>query len=254
MTWNIWHRFGPDRTEAIDRTIAAEEPDVLLLQEVDLAPDALESLAHRLSMHHVGSGSHGMGNAILSKWPLTGFAERALPDLDGNPGLRRVIGVDVATPWGHWPVVNTHLHHRFDGSSTRIRQVDAVMDFVADRRGDPAHDLPPIVGGDFNAVPDSDEIRRVTGRAPVPVPNLVLNDVWEQCGSGVGHTWSSANPYQAEANWPDRRIDYLFVAWPRPKPVGNPVSARLAGTVPVDGVQPSDHYAVVADFRTPLVN
>lgn len=255
MTWNVWHRHGPaERPAAIERVIADEGAHVVLLQEVDLAPGVLDEMANRLGMHHVGAGSHGMGNAILSKWPLSGFAERALPEVDGSAGVRRVLGAAVESPWGRWPMVVTHLHHRFDGSSTRLRQVDAVIEFVAEWRGDPTRDLPPIVGGDFNAVPDSDEIRRLTGRAPVKEPNLVLNDVWEQCGDGPGVTWSSANRYQAEANWPNRRIDYLFVVWPRPKPVGNPVSAHLAGVEPVGGVQPSDHYAVVADFRTPAVN
>lgn len=255
MTWNVWHRFGPpDRPTAIEKVIADQRAQVVLLQEVDLTPGVLAAVAERLGMHHTSAGSHGMGNAILSRWPMTRIAERSLPESDGSPGVRRVIAADIDTPWGSWPVFVTHLHHRFDGSATRLRQVDAVVEFVAERRGDPTRDLPPIVGGDFNAVPDSDEIRRLTGRAPVAVANLVLNDVWEQCGDGPGHTWSSANRYQAEANWPNRRIDYLFVAWPRPKPIGNPVAVHLAGVNPVDGVQASDHYAVVADLRTPDVN
>jgi len=154
----------------------------------------------------------------------------------------------AATPWGDWPFGCTHLAHRFDESDVRVAQVDVIADHLRDLRGDPAHDRPVIVGGDFNAVPDSDEIRRLTGRTAVRHRNLVLNDVWEQCGEGAGHTWSGTNPYQADANWPNRRIDYLFVTWPRPKPAGHPRRAWLAGVDAVNGVQPSDHYAVVADF------
>ena len=43
----------------------------------------------------------------------------------------------------------------------------------------------------------------------------------------------------------------MFVSWPRPKPVGNPVAAWLAGVEPVDGIVPSDHAAVVVDLSTP---
>jgi len=38
------------------------------------------------------------------------------------------------------------------------------------------------------------------------------------------------------------------VSWPRPKPLGNPRRAWLAGVDPVDGVWPSDHAAVVVDL------
>jgi hypothetical protein len=38
------------------------------------------------------------------------------------------------------------------------------------------------------------------------------------------------------------------VSWPRPRPLGNPSQVWLAGVDPVEGVQPSDHAAVVADI------
>ncbi|MCU1360933.1 MAG: hypothetical protein JWN99_2222, partial [Ilumatobacteraceae bacterium] len=43
-----------------------------------------------------------------------------------------------------------------------------------------------VVGGDFNAPPDSDEIRMLTGRRAVPIPDLVLSDCWEHVGEGDG--------------------------------------------------------------------
>ena len=66
-----------------------------------------------------------------------------------------------------------------------------------------------------------------------------------------GHTWATANPYLADGAMPNRRLDYLLVSWPRPRPAGNPVRCWLAGTEAVDGVQPTDHYAVVADLVAP---
>jgi hypothetical protein len=92
------------------------------------------------------------------------------------------------------------------------------------------------------------------------VAGIVFTDVWEQAGghgAGVdpGHTWRAANPHTADSAWPNRRLDYLLVSWPRPKPVGNPIEAWTVGTdaIEVDGrpVWPSDHAAVVADFVTP---
>jgi endonuclease/exonuclease/phosphatase family metal-dependent hydrolase len=148
-------------------------------------------------------------------------------------------------------VASTHLDYQFDQSAVRQLQVATVLEAVADHRGDPTADLPPIVAGDFNAIPDSDEIRMVTGRAAPPVPGALLSDCWEHVGDGSGSTWRRDNPYQVDSAWPQRRLDYVFVSWPRPKPVGNPVAAWLAGVDPVDGVVPSDHAAVVVDVLTP---
>ncbi|MEY3093318.1 MAG: hypothetical protein RLZZ269_1651 [Actinomycetota bacterium] len=251
MTWNIWWQFGPyaERQPAIGRVLAAESPDVVLLQEVSRDDEQAQRLASELGYHvAVTHDRWPMANAILSRWPLSRIEQVSLPGLDGADGPRRLLTAVAATPWGDWPFGCTHLAHRFDESDVRVAQVDVIADHLRDLRGDPAHDRPVIVGGDFNAVPDSDEIRRLTGRTAVRHRNLVLNDVWEQCGEGAGHTWSGTNPYQADANWPNRRIDYLFVTWPRPKPAGHPRRAWLAGVDAVNGVQPSDHYAVVADF------
>jgi hypothetical protein len=43
--------------------------------------------------------------------------------------------------------------------------------------------------------------------------------------------------------------DAALRSWPRPRPLGSPASIRLAGLEAVDGVQPSDHAAVVAEIR-----
>ena len=107
-------------------------------------------------------------------------------------------------------------------------------------------------------MPDSDEVRMLTGRRAAATPDLVMGDCWEQVGDGPGHTWRDDNPYRVDSAWPNRRLDYVLVAWPRPKPVGNPQQAWLAGVdaVEVDGaaVWPSDHAAVVVDLRTPVLS
>jgi len=106
-----------------------------------------------------------------------------------------------------------------------------------------------LMAGDFNAVPDSDEIRMLTGRKEPAIGGLVFTDAWEVAGEGDGFTWRRDNPYIAETTWPNRRLDYVFVSWPRPKPMGNPLRAWLAGCQAVDGVQPSDHAALVVDLQ-----
>lgn len=262
MTWNLWWRFGPweERQPAIDAVVAAERPDVMLLQEVWTedgrgVADRLAGLLGASSVvttdRRVSEGGVGFHNGIVSRWPIEHVEERALPGAGGQPGHRRILLADIATPWGPWPFAVTHLDYQFDQSALRCTQVAAVLDAVVDRRGDPARDLPVVLGGDFNAVPDSDEIRMVTGRSAPPRPGVLLGDSWDFVGDGPGLTWRRDNPYQVDTAWPQRRLDYVFVSWPRPKPVGNPVAAHLAGIDPVEGVVPSDHAAVVVDLQTP---
>ena len=79
-------------------------------------------------------------------------------------------------------------------------------------------------------------------------PGLVFTDAWEVAGAGPGWTWDRTNAHQRTTTWPRRRLDYVLVTWPRPKPLGNPRTCALFGVEPVEGVQPSDHYGVVADL------
>jgi endonuclease/exonuclease/phosphatase family metal-dependent hydrolase len=136
-----------------------------------------------------------------------------------------------------------------DQSDVRQDQVRALAEFVAatgTRRS-----FPPIVGGDFNADPDADEIRMMTGATTLPVEKQVFIDAWRAAGTGTpGYTWSHANPYTIMDPEPERRLDYVFVGYPRDDDAGGQVmTCAVEGTQPVDGVQPSDHYAVLAELR-----
>lgn len=272
MTWNLWWRFGDwqRREPAIVEVLRREDPDVVCLQEVwatragdGTVTGQAERLAERLGRHAVATRHSwfdeiAFDNAVLSRWPLELVVDEPLPRADGTPGHRRALVASVGSPWGAWPVLSTHLDHRFDASETRRRQLHRVLELVVAHRGDPERDLPVVVGADLNAVPDSDEVRMATGRAPGGPGDVVLSDVWEQAGAGPGATWRRDNPHVAASAWPDRRLDQLMVSWPRPKPVGNPVRAWLAGHEPIelDGldrglVWASDHAAVVAELVTP---
>jgi endonuclease/exonuclease/phosphatase family metal-dependent hydrolase len=269
MTWNLWWQFGEHRRreQAIVQVIGEQDPDVVCLQEVwvrrtdDGLTHQAELLADQLGLQWVANepvfwNDAAFANAILSRWPITRIADHRLPGVDGTLTHRRMVMGEVQSPWGPWPVVSTHLEHRFDGSATRRAQLAAVLSTVAQRRTEAGGDgLPTVLGADLNAVPDSDEVRAVTGRAPSLVPGLVMSDVWEQVGDGSGVTWRRENPHVASSAWPDRRIDYLMVEWPRPKPVGNPISAHLVAdlaiTVGEERIWASDHAGLVADLCTP---
>jgi endonuclease/exonuclease/phosphatase family metal-dependent hydrolase len=264
MTWNLWWRFGPfeQRQQAIVDVIRSVDPDILCLQEVwsDANDDQSEQLAEVLGMHSTRTDpvfydGQSFGNAILTRWPVDRIASQALPSASGEPGHRCIVAGVVDTPSGRWPIASTHFDHRFDASATRQQQATRLLELGLIWRGVPDNSLPLIVGADVNTVADTDEIRMLTGRR-VGVAGIVFSDVCEHVGAGNGYTWRAANPYSAESTGPNRRLDYLIVSWPRPKPVGNPIRAWNVGTEPVDidgeAIWPSDHAAIVADFVTPI--
>jgi endonuclease/exonuclease/phosphatase family metal-dependent hydrolase len=264
MTWNLWWRFGDWelRRLAIVNAIREVNPDVVCLQEVwsqtgqaGLAEILADEFGYfATSSTPIGRTDVGFTNAVLSRWPSSLVHDGALPRTDGSPGHRRIVAASVATPWGQWPIASTHLDHRFDHSVARQHQCRRLLELAATWRGDPTVDLPVIVGADLNAVPDSAEVRMLTGREP-GTEGIVFSDAWEQTGDGPGATWRRENPHAADSAWPNRRIDYVLVSWPRPKPVGNPIAAELVATDPIDVngqlVWPSDHAAVVVDITTP---
>ncbi len=273
VTWNLWWRFGPweQRQPAIAEELVAVAPDIALLQEVWAAPagraaphegpvpggtsDQARILADATGLHlartHAPDGSvDQFGNAILSRWPLRVAEAIRLVGPDGRPSHRSVLACWVEAPPEPWLVVVTHLAWRYDESELRQRQLAEVVDLIGRHLPDDPDRHPPVIlGGDLNAVPESDEIRRLTGLAAPYRPGLVFTDCWAAVGDGPGHTWTRDNPNASEALWPRRRLDYVLVTWPRPKPTGNPQSARLIGTNPGSGgVVPSDHYGVLVEL------
>jgi endonuclease/exonuclease/phosphatase family metal-dependent hydrolase len=261
VTWNLWWRLGDwkSRFEAIARTLEELRPDLVCLQEVwqENNDNQAAALAQRLGMTHAFALERAMdgvdqGVALLSRWPLTAVAHRTLavpPEMkDPTVALRAV----VQGPRGPLLLVTTHLAPYPHRSAERERQVRSLVEFLAEPH-EPAIDLSgrSILAGDFNAPPDSDEIRLLTGRRSPPRPGWVFLDAWETAGDGSpGYTMSRTNPNAAPLLLPNLRWDYIFVRWPsgRPGGVGHPLHAEVVGVEARDGVVPSDHYAVVADL------
>jgi endonuclease/exonuclease/phosphatase family metal-dependent hydrolase len=253
ITWNVWGRYGPwpEREAAIVATLRDASPDIVVLTESWAKGD--DSQCARLGgplglPHHVFSGVTAQedraalsGVAVMSRWPIRresglafGSARVQFAELSGPRGLIQVYGLVMDAWW-------------FDES--RARQ-DAVRGLLAHVNEHQDRQAPLIACGDFNTDPDSDEIRMLTGRAAAPVPGLSFYDAWEVAGPPApGHTWSNSNPWATQLLWPNRRIDYIFSANPRPGGAGHPVHTALLGTLPVNNTYPSDHYALQSDLR-----
>lgn len=259
LSWNLWWRYGPwaARRHAIAATLARIDADVVCLQEVweTASESQAGELASSLGLHHVYGSQLDLdgvqfGNAILSRWPITGHEVLPLPAPGDANELRTCLRADIDGPRGALQVFATHLNWRFDQSHIRQDQVRAICAFIARSRADGNHPFPPMLCGDLNACPDSDEIRMLTGRAATPQPKLVFHDAWDVAGAGSdGMTWSNDNPYAALDLEPNRRIDYVLVGWPKAGGAGHVTSCNVVGQAPVDDVIPSDHYGVLAELR-----
>jgi endonuclease/exonuclease/phosphatase family metal-dependent hydrolase len=114
--------------------------------------------------------------------------------------------------------------------------------------------MPPIVCGDFNAEPDSDEIRFQCSLHVIGGRATFYQDAWRVAGDGPGWTqdWR-ANPIADAMNINRKRIDYVFVGDPfqRRGGAGRVVRAALAFDEPITGVLASDHAGLVVDVVWP---
>src|SRR4051812_47551385 len=83
VTWNLWWQFGPweQRLPLIIDELRAVDPDVIALQEVWVSDDTTSAgtIADALGFHHeltAGEEVDGgirLANAIVSRWPITGY-------------------------------------------------------------------------------------------------------------------------------------------------------------------------------------
>jgi len=258
ITLNIWQEQGPwrERLALTERRLRALAPDVVCLQEVREVPGSIpnqaETLAHALQMTHVydsaqswGGGDEGL--AILSRHPIRSHATQALPFTEGRS--RRIgLGAEVVSDWGEVWIFTTHLAYRLEDGALRERQVRAVDRMVRDR----SSERPKILCGDFNATPDSDEIRYLRGLCSLEGQRTVYQDAFEVRNPGApGLTWTHENPYKAQLGWfPSRRLDYVFVTPQRRDGRGKVRACRMVCTQPDGhGVWCSDHYGVMADIQ-----
>ncbi|MFB4284106.1 endonuclease/exonuclease/phosphatase family protein [Nonomuraea sp. MTCD27] len=268
LTWNVWWRFGPwqARRQAIAATLENAGCDLIGLQEVwaDAGENLAEWLADRLGMHwtwaasdrpgrwreRLGDATADVGDAILSRWPITDRATLRLPTAGGRDDGHQALYALVNAPVHPVAFFTTHLNSAPHESAVRCAQVTALARFVAAQQGRTV--FPAVVTGDYNALPDSDEMRLLAGYRTAPtVPGQVLLDVWEYADPAApAVTWDPINPYARRTCEPPGRIDYIHVGPPGPGGLGHVRSVRRAGDLPVDGVWPSDHAAVLADLAT----
>ncbi len=194
MTYNIqsgYDRYQRWNLEATARVIEAARPDIVLLQEVSRgwlvtsSADQLTWLARRLDMHASWgpASSDGLwGNAVLTRaLPV----EERVVHFRTTQNLRRgAIAVRLTTPTVSLWIASTHLDDPRSATMVRLTQIDELLAFLEPAR-------PLVLGGDFNAEPESPELARLSAAG------------FRDAAAAVG----ALLPTSADA----RRIDYLLV-------------------------------------------
>jgi endonuclease/exonuclease/phosphatase family metal-dependent hydrolase len=269
LTLNLWGENGPwqARLDLLIDQLGALAPDVIGLQEVrevsGRVPNHAAEIARRCGLsHHVfapstawGGGHEGL--AIVSRFPIGAHEAQPLPhstESEGRILLSARIDADAARAGSFW-VHTTHLSFRETEGRKREDQVLFVDAAVAAH----ANDHVQIVMGDFNTVPDADEIRWLTGLATLDGRRVFYQDTWARAHRGeaaTGVTWTRANGYIDGMHWltPERRLDYIFTTQVRRDRRGTVHGAEVVFDQPrvaPDGARlfVSDHFGVVADVQ-----
>lgn len=191
ITYNIHHANPPSKPglidlEAIAAVINQNKPDLVALQEVDVNNrrsgknlNEAAALGSLTGMHHhfvkaidYEGGAYGV--AILSKWPIQQKDSLILPMAEGSNGEPRVLAIVTVEPKPGKPLVfaSTHLDLK---EQNRLLQAEAIVKKLS------TYSQPVILGGDFNAKPESDVINhfdtyfsrsKTSGSAAFTIPEV----------------------------------------------------------------------------------
>jgi endonuclease/exonuclease/phosphatase family metal-dependent hydrolase len=261
MTWNVYWRFGGDwrqREPAILTTVDAYRPDVLGLVETWAGDGTSQParIAGPREMHaayartalppepdpaeYPDQAGVTVGIGLVSRWPILGTEVHELPHDQrcGDPPTALLSTLDH--PRGPMHVIVSCLEWEPEFGGDQLAQAQALAALATDPRLDGP--LPVLLLGDLNAAVDQ------PGIAPLVE---VMVDTWAAAGGDpAAVTLDSAVPHApVEATRQiDRRIDHVFARAGRPGQAVTVRGAFLAGDRPVNGVYPSDHYAVGIDL------
>jgi len=170
MSYNIHHANPPSKpglidVDAIAKTIASQNPDIIALQEVDVNTkrsgniNQAKLLAEKLNMEvffaktidHDG-GDYGV--AILSKFKIEDTATLKLPSVEDLKGEPRILAIaTLLLPNGKKVRFGaTHLDSQ-KAETNRLMQARALVE-IGKRQ-----DYPFIMAGDWNAKPESETVK-----------------------------------------------------------------------------------------------
>lgn len=271
----------PERRHEIVTWLDELNPDVVCFQEI-WEDDRHANTAGWIAEHAAGDwlwefggfalpdpdafgadASVRFGSAVLSRWPFEAVELMCLPVSNDEAGSMHPTTRSSVLPRGMpfellhartagVDVYSAHLQPQRQQAYHRVRQVLFIDDAIR-RTCDPSSSMPPILCGDFNAEPASDEIRYLTGDAVIDGRSTYFQDAWAVTHDGGGVTQDPGNDLYAPLNLPPKRIDYVFVGDPflRPGGAGRVISATRAFNERRTGTFASDHYGLSVDIAWP---
>ncbi len=303
MTWNVqylagknyvfWYDTpdgsGPDERptpedmasslDEVARVIRDEQPDVLLLQEldegakpshyqdqlallqerlVDLYPCSVEAFDWKADFvpdRHI-FGSVGRKLVTLSRYQIEHAERMQLPVASANllsrqfqPKPALLLSYLPLSDGGQLAVLNTRLDNGAPGHSAVREQVQATVKLLDkfESRG-----TPWLIGGDFNLLPLGQFLRLDAGKRGQYSPDSELHLLWDKYpmvpsnsqSSGIDRAqWLTHFPNDPSLDGPDRTVDYLFYSARLKK-----VEARVRQD---DTLRISNHMPVIARFLLP---
>lgn len=219
LTWNLHYGVTPGQgveLEDVARTIEAQDPDVVLLQEVARGwvlgggVDTATWLSHRLGLDlaFTAGADEQFGNAVLSRSALADERATPLPRGEGAQERAALSATVVLADGTPVRVTSVHLHYRSVDDATRLAQLDALA-------ADLPRDGAAVLGGDLNAHPGSDELASLAAQG------------WVTDEGPWAGTWPARDPSD--------RIDWVLVR-----------GAELTATDVLTAPRTSDHLPVVA--------
>ena len=239
MSFNVWVSSPTsDRKESVRQTIMAYMPDTIGVQEA--SPTWMGYLTNSLKdiYAYVGlgrdGGSNGEHSAIFYRKDRFELVETGTKWMSPTPdvvskfkesSLNRVFTYAILLEKKsnrEIMVVNTHLEHT--SAEARNLQVAVLMNFLKDYT-----EYPIVLTGDFNANPQSEVYRMVT--AQLADSAKVAQTAEEHY---TFHNYGKSSTY----------IDYAFVSQ---KNIA--VSHYRVITEEMNGMLPSDHYALVIEYQ-----
>ena len=255
LSWNIWWKFEDylNRQSLIFNELTKAKPDILCLQEVweDKDGSQAKKIADLFGYDYCYAKSFdfdevSFGNAIISKYPINNYSSYLIPTEKEFNENRTLLHAEIMYENNKMNIFCTHLNYKHDQSDIRKKQVTYILEYMSklDKT-----EFPSILCGDFNADPNSDEIRLLLGLSS-PINRTVLRDSWQLVNpDDHGYTWSNENNFARKTLEPDRRIDYIFVGAPGKNGLGHPLESCLIGNIEKDGLYPSDHFGIMTRFE-----
>jgi len=271
LSINIEGRNGvwADRRTVLIDGIRAVKPDLVAFhesiytKEYDQVVDLLGPDFH--VVHQNARDPKGMGISIASRWPLGELHELGLhvtARTENFPCGTLVAEVLVPPPIGpllfanHFP--NWQLSYEYERELQAVIAAQFIEEMIQKSKGQ------VILVGDFDADPEASSVRFWTGRQSLQSLSVCYRDAWESTHpNDSGHTFTPLNPLvkdqiikggQPFRDWPFRRIDYIFVRYGEHGSQALDVeSCERIFESPINGVQASDHFGLVADLAVPVV-